>query len=218
MARSLPLVCVALTLSLLAAVPCSAQTNLTQTLLSLQTDSTYSTVATAIVAANLTEPIVSLSDSSGVTLLAPNNEAFNALGNATVSCLLAQPGLVLLSTVLRYHVIAGFYNSTAIVAAAPVSLPSVLGPDLNITVSGSTVQVNTVPVVAPDVIQAIPSAVVHGISSVLIPPGGLQAVQAYCASAPTTPTPVGASSGLLSGFNGLFALAMFAVCALQVLL
>ena len=67
---------------------------------------------------------------------------------------------------------------------------------------------NGVTVVAPNVIQAIPSAVVHGISSVLIPPGGLEAVQAYCAGAPapapvTAPgaaaaTPVGGSSGEFS--------------------
>jgi hypothetical protein len=43
--------------------------------------------------------------------------------------------------------------------------------------------VNGVPVIAPDTAQLARAYVVHGISSVLIPPGGLAAVQAYCSSA-----------------------------------
>jgi uncharacterized surface protein with fasciclin (FAS1) repeats len=112
-------------LSLLSAQSCVGQaTNAYNSILalraSLETDDTYGAVTTAIGAANLSVPIATLANTTGVTLLAPTNEAFGKLGVAVINCLANQPGLTLLSAVLRYHVIQGVYNSTAILAAAPV--------------------------------------------------------------------------------------------------
>ncbi|GAQ83464.1 hypothetical protein KFL_001490050 [Klebsormidium nitens] len=184
-------------ISLLSAQPCVGQgTNAYNSLLalraSLETDETYGAVSTAIGVANLSMPIAMLANTTGVTILAPTNEAFGNLGAAVINCLANQPGLTLLSAVLRYHVIQGAFNATTILAAAPVSVPSVNGALLNLTKTGTSVFVNGVPVIDPDTAQLAGAYVVHGISSVLIPPGGLAAVQAYCSSAGCASSPCGA--------------------------
>lgn len=86
----------------------------------LLNSTTYSTVVQAVLYANLTGPVSTLADTTGITIFAPSNTAFQALGNGIISCLINQPDVPLLTSVLQYHVIKGVYNSTTLATAAPV--------------------------------------------------------------------------------------------------
>ncbi|GAQ81622.1 hypothetical protein KFL_000850380 [Klebsormidium nitens] len=155
---------------------------LLEILTGLLNSTTYSTVVQAVLYAHLTGPVSTLADTTGITIFAPSNTAFQALGNGVIACLINQPDVPLLTSVLEYHVIKGVYNSSTLVAAAPVSLASVNGKELNFTTQGSSLLVNGVNITAANAVQLPGSAVVHGLPAVLVPPGGLAAVQALCSS------------------------------------
>lgn len=80
----------------------------------------YSTVVQAVLYANLTLPVATLADTTGITIFAPSNAGFQALGNGIITCLLNQPDVPLLTSILEYHVVKGVYNSTTLAAGAPL--------------------------------------------------------------------------------------------------
>ncbi|KAL8899293.1 MAG: hypothetical protein Q9207_006270 [Kuettlingeria erythrocarpa] len=115
-------------------------------------------VAGALTRARLVDAVDSLSD---VTIFAPNNSAFQAIGSALPNLTTSQ-----LASILQYHVINGTvaYSSSL---TDGMTVPALAGGDLRITVSDAGVFVNSAKVLIPDVLVA--NGVVHVIDNVLNP-------------------------------------------------
>jgi uncharacterized surface protein with fasciclin (FAS1) repeats len=125
-------------------------------------DENFSTLVTALDAANLVE---TLNGEGSFTVFAPTNDAFNALPDGTIEALLADPAGAL-TNILLYHVVNG-----AVFAADVVNLESATtlqGQDITITVQDGNVFLNgTVQVIMTDI--AASNGVIHVIDGVLIP-------------------------------------------------
>jgi len=126
-------------------------------------------ISTTAVAANLTSITGALTAAKlaktvdttpDVTIFAPSNMAFQAIGSALGN--LSTPDL---TSILGYHVINGTvgYSSTL----TNMSLQTVNGANVTITVENGTVFVNSAKVIIPDVLVA--NGVVHVIDNVLNP-------------------------------------------------
>lgn len=95
------------------------------------------------------------------TVFAPTDEAFAALD--------AIPSGQALTDVLLYHVVAGENDSTDVVGLNGNSVTTVNGADVDVSVSGGTVTLNTgVTVVFTDI--AASNGIIHVIDTVLLPP------------------------------------------------
>jgi Fasciclin domain len=146
-------------------------------------------VSTTAVAANLTsaagaltaaELVETVDTTPDVTIFAPNNAAFQAIGSALGNISTAD-----LASVLTYHVVAGTIGYSSMLTNT--SLETVNGANLTITVNNGTVYVNSAMVVTADVLVA--NGVVHVIDNVLNP-----------ANATATPDP--AMSTQMPAFSG----------------
>ncbi|KAG7005151.1 interferon-induced GTP-binding protein Mx2 [Physcia stellaris] len=141
-------------------------------------DAGLSGVAGALEKAQLADTVDQLSD---VTIFAPNNSAFQSIGSALPNLTVSQ-----LANILQYHGKSPYptlpltskliqrpavINGT--VAYSPTltngtSIPSLLGPNLTITIAdGGDVFVNSAKVLIPDILVA--NGVVHVIDNVLNP-------------------------------------------------
>jgi uncharacterized surface protein with fasciclin (FAS1) repeats len=103
------------------------------------------------------------------TVLAPTDAAFGKLPTGTVDALMANP--TQLATILQYHVIPGRIMSADIVSMTSPNTPDTLqGSSLTVaTANGVTTFNGTANVTRPDI--ATRDGVIHGIDTVLIPPG-----------------------------------------------
>ncbi|KAF3037339.1 hypothetical protein E8E12_004902 [Didymella heteroderae] len=115
-----------------------AQTNgsvpsLTQ---ALNSSSSLSSLAGVLSLPGLGELVQGLSSAQNVTILAPSNEAFAAIGNETVQALASNTGL--LTALLQYHVLNGTYLSSAITNQSAF-VPTLLTNDLFTNVTGGQV-------------------------------------------------------------------------------
>ena len=133
-----------------------------ETVVDVAIDNGFSTLATAVVTAELlpvlTDPLAEY------TVFAPTNAAFEALAtslNTTVPGLLALPNL---ADILTYHVVEGTVLSTAL-TAGPVA--TVNGEDVIVSLTNG-VQINDATVTLADV--PADNGVVHVIDGVLLPP------------------------------------------------
>ncbi|KAI4173143.1 MAG: hypothetical protein LQ343_003070 [Gyalolechia ehrenbergii] len=148
-------------------------------------------IAGALTRAELVDTLDSLSD---VTIFAPNNSAFQAIGSALPNLTMTQ-----LADILQYHVINGTvaYSSTI---ENEMSVPALGGGDLKITTSDGDVFVNSAKVLIPDVLVA--NGVVHVIDNVLNPnntmamPDPTASVQTPAFSGATSMEDVGFTSGV----------------------
>ncbi|CZT50027.1 related to TGF beta induced protein ig-h3 precursor [Rhynchosporium secalis] len=112
-------------------------------------------LAGALTTANLVSTVDGLKD---VTIFAPSNEAFAALGSANIS-------IEALTSTLTYHVVQGTVGYSTLLSNT--TLPTVNGGNVTITVVNDNVYVNAAKVTIPDVLVA--GGVVHVIDSVLNP-------------------------------------------------
>ena len=126
-------------------------------------------VSTTAVAANLTSvtgaltaaDLVDVVDTTpDVTIFAPSNMAFQAIGSA-----LGNISTKDLASILTYHVINGTVGYSS--SLMNTTVPTVNGADVTITVSNGTVYVNSAKVIKADVLVA--NGVVHVIDNVLNP-------------------------------------------------
>lgn len=104
------------------------------------------------------------------TVFAPTNEAFAALGNETISCLLDEKNVDALKTVLTYHVVSGYDLASDIKNGLQVE--TLEKENLTFAIKGKNVMIDTTAntsatVVAADVFAT--NGVVHVIDAVLIP-------------------------------------------------
>lgn len=109
-------------------------------------------LAGALTAAGLVDAINSLTD---VTILAPSNDAFRAIGSALGS--LTTPDLV---GILGYHVLPnGVRFSTDLLGADQITLTTLQGSNITVRRDGAQVFVNSARVVLADVMTS--NGVVH---------------------------------------------------------
>lgn len=114
-------------------------------------------VVGALSQANLVNPVNSLRD---VTIFAPANSAFQAIGSAIGTLTTEQ-----LSSILTYHVINGTVGYSS--ALTNTTLKTLGGGELTVRIENGSVFVNSARVLVPDVLVA--NGVVHVIDNVLNP-------------------------------------------------
>jgi uncharacterized surface protein with fasciclin (FAS1) repeats len=101
----------------------------------LVADDTHSTLVAAVTAADLVQTL----QSSDFTVLAPSNEAFDALPAGTVATLVKPENKATLTNILLYHVLAGKVDLHSMENGA--KLKTVLGQELTLVNEGYGLQV-----------------------------------------------------------------------------
>jgi uncharacterized surface protein with fasciclin (FAS1) repeats len=125
------------------------------------------TLVAALSAADL---VATFNGTNVYTVFAPTDEAFAALGNETIDCLLDKKNVDALTQVLTYHVVAGYDLASDITNGLKV--PTLEKEKLTFVIKGEQVMIDTTSngnatVVIPDVFAT--NGVVHVIDHVLIP-------------------------------------------------
>jgi uncharacterized surface protein with fasciclin (FAS1) repeats len=122
----------------------------------------FNTLVAAVTAADLGE---TLSSEGPFTVFAPTDDAFAALPEGLVDCLLLEENVDALTAILTYHVVAGEVLSTDL-TAGPVA--TVQGEEITVDLTDGVTLNETVTVVAADVDAS--NGVIHVIDGVLVPP------------------------------------------------
>jgi len=143
----------------------------------------HTVLAAALTKANL---ITTLNGTGPFTVFAPTDAAFTAamtMLKATKEQLLANP---LLKDILTYHVVSGTVKSTSLTNG--MKAKTLNGANLSVSITGTTVKVNTATVTTADVMCS--NGVIHIIDMVLVPPAVMTAVAAAAkaAAAPAAAT------------------------------
>ncbi len=120
----------------------------------------FNTLATALAQAGLVDMLKS---EGPFTVFAPTDEAFAALGEETLSAVLADPAL--LTSILLYHVVPGVVPASDVVNAG--SIKTAMGESLTVSVE-SGVKVDNANVVQTDILTR--NGIIHVIDAVLLPP------------------------------------------------
>jgi len=136
----------------------------------------FATLVAAVAAADLVE---TLSSEGPFTVFAPTDDAFAALPEGLVDCLLLEENVDTLSAILTYHVVAGEVLSTDL-TAGPVA--TVQGEEITVDLTDGVVLNETVNVIIPDVPAS--NGVIHAIDGVLLPPTVAAGLDAFVASCP----------------------------------
>jgi uncharacterized surface protein with fasciclin (FAS1) repeats len=134
----------------------------------------HTTLVAAVKAADLVE---TLSSDGPFTVFAPTNSAFANLPEGTVETLLKPENIKQLQAVLTYHVIAGKFSASDVVAAikkgdGKVELKTVNGGMVTAMLDGKSVKIkdskgNVATVTIADLDQT--NGVIHVIDTVLLP-------------------------------------------------
>ncbi|MCA1800285.1 MAG: fasciclin domain-containing protein, partial [Actinobacteria bacterium] len=122
----------------------------------------HETLEAAVIAAELTG---ALSAEGTLTLFAPTDEAFAALGQETIDALLADPTGTL-AEILKYHVVGATALSGDL--SDGDTFTTLEGSDIEVTINEDGVFINDAKVVFAD--YQAPNGVVHVIDAVLTPP------------------------------------------------
>jgi uncharacterized surface protein with fasciclin (FAS1) repeats len=122
----------------------------------------FETLVAAVTAAGLAE---TLSSEGPFTVFAPTDDAFAALPEGLVDCLLLEENIDPLTAILTYHVVDGAVMSTDL-TDGPV--PTLQGEEITVDLSDGVTLNDSVNVVAADV--AASNGVIHVIDGVLVPP------------------------------------------------
>lgn len=126
-------------------------------------DSSFSTLVTAVKAAELAE---TLSGEGPFTVFAPTDEAFAALPEGTLENLLKPENRDSLRKVLTYHVVSGDLMAKDLSSG---QVATVEGNPVEVQVSSNGVKVNNANVAKADIDAE--NGVIHVIDRVLLPPG-----------------------------------------------
>ena len=150
----------------------------------------FSTLVAALTAADLVSALSAPAGPS--TVFAPTDEAFAALPEGLVECLLEPANSGALTAILTYHVVNGTVLSTELVDGM---MPETLqGEAITIDLS-SGVTINDASVVTPDIMAS--NGVIHVIDSVLVPPSidVTAFMEASCSMTGEDEAPVAAPTG-----------------------
>ena len=150
----------------------------------------FTTLVAALGAADL---VTALSAPAGpFTVFAPTDDAFAALPDGLVECLLEPDNSGALTAILTYHVVNGTVLSSDL---ADGMMPATLqGEAITIDLS-SGVSINDASVVTPDIMAS--NGVIHVIDSVLVPPSidVTAFMEASCSMTGEDDAPVAAPTG-----------------------
>ena len=122
----------------------------------------FETLVAAVTAADLAD---TLSSDGPYTVFAPTDDAFAALPEGLVDCLLLEENVDALSSILTYHVVSGEVFSTDL-TEGPVA--TVQGEDVVVGLTDGVTLNETVNVVIADVEAS--NGVIHAIDGVIVPP------------------------------------------------
>ena len=122
----------------------------------------FETLVAAVTAADLAD---TLSSDGPFTVFAPTDDAFAALPDGLVDCLLLEENLEPLTAILTYHVVDGEVMSTDL-TDGPV--PTLQGEDIIVDLTDGVVLNDSASVVIADVPAS--NGVIHAIDGVLVPP------------------------------------------------
>ena len=100
-----------------------------------------------------------------VKLVAPTNEAFDALPEGFLDTLLVPENLSLLQDAIGYHAFPGFFPSDSMASGV---IPTLSGATVSVVVSDSGITINGANVIIPDIVAS--NGIIHGIDALLIPP------------------------------------------------
>jgi uncharacterized surface protein with fasciclin (FAS1) repeats len=121
----------------------------------------FNTLYAAIDAAGLES---TLRETDGLTVFAPTDDAFAALGEETINALLADP--TTLGNILAYHVFVGEAYSAAVAEGA---IPMFNGDEAVISVTAEgTLMINDANIIITDIVAS--NGVIHVIDAVILPP------------------------------------------------
>jgi len=125
---------------------------------------TFETLVAALGAADLVEAV---SDPNGpFTVFAPTDDAFAALPNGLVSCLLEEDNKSVLSDILLYHVADGKVLSTDLSDGQQIAT-KLADNEVTVDLSDGDVKINESNVIGADVLAS--NGVIHVIDQVLVP-------------------------------------------------
>ncbi|HSM67391.1 MAG TPA: fasciclin domain-containing protein [Ilumatobacteraceae bacterium] len=122
----------------------------------------FGTLVAAVTAADLVD---TLSSEGPFTVFAPTDDAFAALPDGLVDCLLLEENVEALSAILTYHVVSGEVLSTDL-TDGPVA--TVQGEEVTVDLSDGVVLNDSASVVIADVPAS--NGVIHAIDGVIVPP------------------------------------------------
>jgi uncharacterized surface protein with fasciclin (FAS1) repeats len=159
----------------------------------LQEDENFTTLVSLLESSGLAEELSAAGD---VTLFAPTNEAFEALGEDQLTTLSGDSAA--LTEVLQLHVLQGEYPVLDLSRAEEGTLSSITGEPYVIEQTASGLSVNDGDLVSTDVDNFYSNGVVHVISNVLVP--AAQAAADDTAET-TTDTTTGVAVGTLTDAN-----------------
>ncbi len=134
-----------------------------QTVVDIIVDSpNHTTLEAAVIAAELDG---TLSSSTGITVFAPTDAAFNLLPDGTVDALLQDPTGDL-AKILLYHVVGAEVPSTSLSDGQIAT--TLLGQNIDITIDANGVFINNAQVTVADIPAS--NGIVHVLDAVLLPP------------------------------------------------
>ena len=136
----------------------------------------FETLVAAVTAADLVD---TLSSEGPFTVFAPTDDAFAALPEGLVDCLLLEENVDTLTAILTYHVVSGEVLSTDL-TDGPVA--TVQTEEITVDLTDGVVLNETVNVIIPDVPAS--NGVIHAIDGVLLPPTVAAALDDFVASCP----------------------------------
>lgn len=126
----------------------------------------FTTLVVALSAADLVETLSG--DNSGpFTVFAPTDDAFLALPDGLVGCLLEPSNKKTLADILTYHVANGKVLSTDLKDGQEIKT-LYKGKRVEVDIKREKVMINDATVIAPNVLAT--NGVIHGINQVLVPP------------------------------------------------
>ncbi|HRH48159.1 MAG TPA: fasciclin domain-containing protein [Panacibacter sp.] len=129
-------------------------------------DTTFSFLLAAAVKAGLDG---ALAGTSPLTVFAPTNNAFRALGYTTAASVSAEDAATL-SSILLYHILDGTVKASSVPAGPNASVTTKGGLVVYATNNSGGVYINGIKVTTADITAS--NGVIHVIGSVLIPPSG----------------------------------------------
>ena len=136
----------------------------------------FETLVAAVTAADLVD---TLSSEGPFTVFAPTDDAFAALPEGLVDCLLLEENVDTLSAILTYHVVSGEVLSTDL-TDGPVA--TVQTEEITVDLTDGVMLNETVNVIIPDVPAS--NGVIHAIDGVLLAPTVAAGLDDFVASCP----------------------------------
>jgi len=133
-----------------------------------QANADFSTLVELVVAADLVEAL----QGSGLTVFAPTNAAFEALGEETLATLALPENKQMLSDILSYHVVPGVVTADQLQDGAMVAT-LLDGEELTVTLDADGAQINDANVAMADILTS--NGIIHVVDKVIMVPSGDEA-------------------------------------------